>query len=454
MKTESADAGKRARRRRPRCVIVVENLPVPFDRRVWQEALALRDAGWSVSVICPRTERYPLAFENIDGIGVYRHSLPLEAKGKLAFLSEYAAALFHETRLLFKVFRERGFDVIQACNPPDLIFLAALPYVLIGKAFVFDHHDVCPELFAAKFNRKGFLHRALLWLERRTIALANMVISTNETFREIAIDRGGKSPEDVVTVYSVPDASRIRRVEPDESLRAGKRLILGYMGIIGVQDGLDHLVRAVDHLVNVRGITDVRTVVVGDGPALASVRALATELGLDEHILFTGYLSGEPLLKTLSAFDIGVIPDPYNEYNDKISMNKVFEYSALGIPFVSYDLSETRRLIGDAGVFAANRTPDGLGDAIARLTADDALRTAAGARALALAQERFSWKSEAAKYIDALELAFLASGAGRQAIADEYASAIRLRLGSRPGTLAPVALRMPIAGPAELPRGG
>lgn len=385
------------------CVIVVENLPVPFDRRVWQEALALRQAGWQVSVICPATERYPKRREDIDGIAIYRHPLPVEARGSAAFLVEYGAALFHEFRLLLKVWRERGFHVIQACNPPDLIFLVALPFKLFGKRFIFDHHDVNPELFEAKFGKRGLMHRLLVLCEKLTFKAADIVVSANDTFRDIAIKRGGKNPDVVVAVYSIPDKSRMRRVEPDVTLRRGKRFVLGYVGIISDQDGVDHFVRAVDHLVRTRGRTDFQAVVVGDGTALASVRALASELALDEHITFTGYLSGEALLRAVSTFDIGVIPDPVNEYNDKISMNKVFEYSALGIPSVAYPLYETRRLLGSAGVFASGSNPTDLADACWRVMEDDGLRDRSAAAARNLAATAFSWERESRKYIGAFE---------------------------------------------------
>jgi glycosyltransferase involved in cell wall biosynthesis len=396
------------------CVIVVENLPVPFDRRVWQEAQALRRAGWKVSVICPANERHPQAFETIDDIAIYRHPLPLEARGKFAFLLEYGAALFHEFRLLLKVARERGFHVIQACNPPDLIFLVALPFKLFGKRFVFDHHDVNPELFEAKFGRKGLLHRMLLLAERLTFASADLVISANDTYRDIAMSRGGKAPDDVVTVYSVPDKSRIRRVEADAGARKGKRFVLGYVGIIGDQDGVDHMVLAVEHLVRGKGYDDFHAVIVGDGPALTSARELAASRGLDDHITFTGYLGGEALLRQLSAFDIGIIPDPVNAYNDKISMNKVFEYSALGIPSVAYPLSETRRLLGDAGVFAAGSSPSDLAEACHWLLVDGALRERCGEAAARLAARSFSWDREAEKYVSAYEgLIGAAEGARR-----------------------------------------
>ena len=385
----------------PSCVIVVENLPVPFDRRVWQEANALRAAGWTVSVICPKSKQHSSSFEVIDGIEIFRHALPMEADRRFGFLAEYGAALFHEMRLLFKVWRRSGFDVIQGCNPPDLIFLVALPFKLLGKKYVFDHHDVCLELYEAKFGRRGFFYRMLCQAERLTFRCADLVISANETYRGLAISRGGKNPDDVVTVYSVPDRSRMRRVAEDPALRAGARLVLGYIGIISEQDGVDHLVRCIRYLTTEGRHTDIRAVVVGDGPSLAAVRALAVELGVDDRITFTGYLRGESLLAAISTFDIGIIPDPVNEYNDKISMNKLFEYSAFGIPSVSYPLTETRRLLGDAGTYAADATPEGLARACELLVVDDDLRRKRGAAAKALADATFDWDREATKFVEA-----------------------------------------------------
>jgi glycosyltransferase involved in cell wall biosynthesis len=383
------------------CVIIVENLPVPFDRRVWQEARALREAGWTVFVICPATRDYPALEETLDGVSIFRHPMPLEADGKLAYLVEYAAAIFHEFRLLVRIRRRTPISVIQGCNPPDLIFVAAAPFKLFGTRFVFDHHDICPELFAVKFSRKGLFYRALLVCEWFTFRLADHVISANETFRAIAIRRGGKKPEQVTAVYSIPDRSRMHRVAPNPLLRKGRRLVLGYVGIIGQQDGVDHLMYATRHLVNRLPPNELHTVVVGDGPSASRVRDLAHQLGIENEVTFTGYLRGNALLEALSTFDIGVIPDPANEYNDKISMNKVFEYTTLGIPTVAYRLTETMRLFGDAALYSPSDRPDGLADQIQRLVVDTNLRVMMAKRAHDRANELFDWATEARKYVEA-----------------------------------------------------
>jgi glycosyltransferase involved in cell wall biosynthesis len=385
------------------CVIVVENLPVPFDRRVWQEAQALNRAGWTVSVICPANANFPKRFEVIDDIAIYRHALPPEGRGALAYFREYSTALFHEFRLLIKVHRERGFSIIQACNPPDLIFLAALPFKLMGKRFIFDQHDVSPELFVVKFGAKGFLYRALIFFERMSYVTADYVITANATFKDIAVGRGGKAPSKVEVVYGAPDRKRIRRVEPEPGLHGGRKFVLGYLGIINEQDGVDHLVRAVAHLVKVNGFRDFRAVVVGSGPALELVRGLARSLEVEDFLSFPGYLNGETLLAYISAFDIGVIPDPLNEANDLMSMNKVFEYCALGIPSACYPLRETKRLLGEAGVYAPSPDPAGLAGACLSLMQDESLRARSAAAAAKLSAETFLWENEARKYVATYE---------------------------------------------------
>jgi glycosyltransferase involved in cell wall biosynthesis len=387
------------------CVIVVENLPVPFDRRVWQEARALKRAGWLVSVICPVNDAFPAKFEIIEGIAIYRHSLPPEGRRAPAYFREYAVALFHEFRLLIKVHSERGFSIIQACNPPDLIFLAAAPFRLIGKRFIFDQHDVTPELFIVKYGHKGFLYRALLFFERMSYAMADFVITANATFKDIAVRRGGKAPSLIEVVYGAPERKHIHRVAPEPGLNAGRKFVLGYIGIINEQDGVDHLVRAVAELVGVKGFRDFRAVIVGAGPALDSVRALAGTLGVEDYLLFAGYLSGDRLLSHISAFDIGIIPDPFNAANDLMSMNKVFEYCALGIPTACYPLTETKRLLGEAGAYAPTLDPAGLAEACLTLMRDEPLRRRCAAEAARLSAQAFVWENEARKLVEVYERA-------------------------------------------------
>jgi glycosyltransferase involved in cell wall biosynthesis len=382
-----------------RIVIIVENLPLPFDRRVWQEAQALVAEGWRVSVICPRSDRYPQPFQDLDGVSIYRHYLPLEASGTWGFILEYSFALLHELRLLTKIAAGRGFDVIQACNPPDLLFLPSIPFKLFGKRFVFDHHDSAPALYLIKFGRKDFIYSILRWAERVTFRWSDHVITCNESYRQHALEYGGRDPSDVTTVYSLPDTKRIRRVKPDLALRGSARIVLGYLGVIADQDGVDQLVHMVAELVKLDKADGVKAIVIGDGPALASVQQLSIDLGIEDYITFTGYMSGDSLLAALSTFDIGIIPDPVNAYNDKISMNKVFEYSVLGIPSIAYDLHETRQLLGDTAVYAEHPMPDSLAYACLELIENNARREQSGRQAKALADAKFDWNSEAKRYV-------------------------------------------------------
>jgi glycosyltransferase involved in cell wall biosynthesis len=400
----------------PKVLIIVENLTLPLDRRVWQEATTLRDAGYQVSVICPVGGRYTARYECLEGIHIYRHPLPLEASGALGYAVEYASALFHEFRLAIRVWNERGFDLIQACNPPDTIFMLAGFYKLFfGTPFVFDHHDINPELYQAKFGRRGFFHNLLIWLERQTFRTATVSIATNEPFKRIAIERGGMDPQKVFIVRSVPDLARFRRVAPDASLKRGRKHLAGYVGILGAQDGVDLLVRAMADIVHARGRDDVQCAIVGSGTELEPLKRLAVALKVEEHVTFTGFLSGEPLLAALSAFDMGVIPDPKNVYNDRISMNKVFEYMSLGIPFTAFDLDETRATAGDAALYARDNCPVDLAAKMLMLADDLRLRERMAAAGRHRVRSELSWERERASLLAAYETAL--AGRERSALA-------------------------------------
>ena len=387
--------------RQPSCLIIVENLAVPFDRRVWQEARALASAGWQVSVVCPKSALHPQAEEVIGGINIYRHPIPLEARGILGFFLEYASALYHEIRLTFRVYRRHGIDVIHACNPPDLIFLVALPYKLFGAKFVFDQHDICPELYIAKFNRRGVGHaitRICEWLSYR---VADLVITANESFKKLCASRNGKNLKDVVAIHSYPDFAKFTAVAAQPKAQCDFKLMIGYVGIIGSQDGVDTLVRAIDVLRTERGTAGFRCRIVGDGPSCASVKALALQLSLEDCVEFTGFLGGQELLSNLSGFDIGVIPDPKDCYTDNITMNKAFEYMFLGKPVVGFRLCETMKIVGDCGLFAEEETPEALAKSIAKLLDDPQLRKELGEAGRKRAREEFSWAADAQKLVDA-----------------------------------------------------
>ena len=390
----------------PGILIIVENLTVPLDRRVWQEARTLKEAGYTVSVVCPKGGKYTAPYELLEGIHVFRHPLPYEADGALGYALEYSWALAWEFALSVKAYFKVGFDAVQACNPPDLLFLiGGFWKYLFGKRFVFDHHDINPELFEAKFGKQGRFHRLLLWLEKLIFRTADVSIATNETFKDIAVRRGGMSPERVFVVRSIPDLTRFKRVAPKLELKNGRKSLIGYVGIMGAQDGVDLLIDAMDTLVNVNGRRDVQCAIVGSGTELPRLEAMVAEKNLADYVTFTGFLSGEPLLQAFSTFDIGVIPDPKNTYNDKISMNKVFEYMTLGIPFVGFDLIETRKASGEAALYAHDNNPADLAAKMARVLDDVDLRGALSEEGASRARALLKWETERARLLAAYELA-------------------------------------------------
>ncbi len=386
-----------------RVLIIVENLPCPFDRRVMQEARTLAAAGYLVSIICPKAPGYEEGFEQIDGIDIHRHALPREADGALGYALEYGVALFMEFWLSLKVLFGRGFDVIHACNPPDTIFIIGGFYKLFGKKFVFDHHDINPELYEAKFAKRGFGHRLLLALERMTFSTADMVISTNESYRNIALTRGGVSPRDVFVVRSGPDLSRMRQVPPNPALKKGRRQLVGYVGVMGKQEGIDLLLQAVQLIVRHLGRTDIHFGLVGGGTELAAMRQLAIDLGIAEYVTFTGRVPDAELLEMLCTADICVNPDRANAMNDRSTMNKVMEYMALGKPLVQFDLTEGRVSAGEASWYARPNDVADLAQKMVALLADERQRQHMSAVGRERVENQLSWQHEAPRLLAAYQ---------------------------------------------------
>lgn len=382
-------------------LIIVENLPLPFDRRVWQEAKTLRAAGATVSIICPTGKGYEARYEEIEGVHIHRHPLPLDAGGPLGYLLEYGAALFYETVLAWRIYFGRGFDVIQGCNPPDLICLVALPFKLLGVRYIFDHHDINPELYEAKFGKRGPFWRIMTLLEKLTFKVANVSIATNNSYRDIAISRGGMKPEDVFVVRSGPDLRRLRRVPPAERWRNGRRFMVGYVGVMGDQEGVDLLIDAADHLVRKLGRDDIQFVLVGSGPKTADLQKLTRSRGLADHITFTGRVPDQELFEILSTADIGVNPDRVNAMNDKSTMNKIMEYMALEKPIVQFDVTEGRYSAQSASLYARANDPIDLADKIVELIEDPDRRREMGAIGRRRIESDLSWDRQIAPLLAA-----------------------------------------------------
>lgn len=334
-------------------LIIVENLPVPFDKRVWKEACALCEAGYEVTVLSPQGKGFERRYEILEGIHVYRHPIPKERNSVIGYLWEYGSALFWESIYAWWVFLRRGFHVIQGCNPPDTIFLIALPFKMFGVKYIFDHHDANPELYFSKFGKKGIAYSLQLWLERLTFRFSDVVISTNESYRDLAIVRGGLRCENVFIVRNGPDWATFRPVAPNLDLKYGKPYLVGYVGTMSVQEGLDILLEVALYI-KALGRHDVHFSCVGGGPSLAELREMVREKGLEGMVNFTGRISDEELLAVLSTSDVCVNPDRPCEMNNISTMIKIMEYMALGKPIVQFDLKEGRISAGAASLYADN----------------------------------------------------------------------------------------------------
>ena len=393
-----------------RVLILVENLPSPFDRRVWQEATTLRDAGYQVSIICPTGKGYEKKFEAIDGIDIWRYRLPTEADGAAGYAIEYATALFWTFVLSWRVFFGRGFDVIHACNPPDLFFLIGGFFKLFGKRFLFDHHDANPELYEAKFGRRDFFYRLMLAVEKMTFRTADVSIATNQSYRRIAIERGGMEPERVFVVRSGPSLERLKVLPPDDSLKGGKRYLVGYVGVMGKQEGIDYLLKAAAHIVHDFKRTDVHFGLVGGGTSLDEMKALARDLGVADYVTFTGRVPDADLLAMLNTADVCVNPDVANDMNDISTMNKIMEYMALAKPIVQFDLTEGRFSAQQASLYARRNDAFDFAAKICELLDDPARRAAMGEFGRRRVENELEWRYEVPKLLAAYETLWARAG--------------------------------------------
>ncbi len=375
-----------------RVLIVVQNLPVPFDRRVWLEATTLTRAGYRVSVICPKAKGFNASRETLEDVDIYRYSLPIDAGSKLGFVLEFAWCFIATALLSVRVaLVGRGFDVLHVCNPPETYWLLGRFWRLFGVVFLFDHHDLSPEMYEAKFGAGGAVLKALLWMERRTLKQAQVVITTNQSHKSVAIERGGKDPDDIYIVRSGPQLARFRRYERDLAWRKGKRLQLVYLGEICKQDGVDHLIRAIKLLVDTHDFRDFHCVLVGGGPHQPAIKAYAGELGVDDFTTFTGRISDEQLCRVLSSADIAIDPDPKNAWTDKSTMNKIVEYMYFGLPIVCYDLTEAKVSAAEAALYVAANDEDALARGIVEIAGDPAARERMGRFGQARVRDALAW---------------------------------------------------------------
>ncbi|MCX6218957.1 glycosyltransferase family 4 protein [Spirosoma sp.] len=378
-------------------LIIVENLPVPFDRRVWQEATTLHEAGAEVSIICPRMKGYTTPFEQIDGIDIYRHPLPVEAKGALGYLVEYGTSIFWWYWYAFKIFAKKKFQVIHGCNPPDLIFTVALPFKLFGVKYVFDHHDINPEFYLAKFGKKDFFYQLMLLFERLTFMTANVSIATNESYKEIAVRRGKMQPENVTVVRSGPKLDRLKLGPGNVRYKNGRKYLLGYLGTISESEGIDLLLMAMQRLIAKR--QDVQLAIIGGGTGQAEMKELSEKLGLANYVDFYGRVSDELMVDVLNTADVCVNPDKPSEMNNLSTMNKIMEYMALKKPIVQFDLKEGRFSAQKASLYARPNDLDDFAEKIMYLLDHQDTRTNMGEFGYNRVVTELSWSHERGKLL-------------------------------------------------------
>ncbi len=386
-------------------LIIVENLPVPFDTRVWQEATTLAANGYTVSVICPTGKGCTAPEETLDGVHIFRHALPPEGNGALGYFREYSTALREELRLAKKIYREIGFDVIHGCNPPDDIYLVASRFRKYGVKYVFDHHDICPELFEAKFgSAKGLLYKSQVWLERQTYRHCTFAFVTNESYRKIAIERDGMPPEKVIVLRSGPRLERLRQLPPDPSIRRGYPFMVGYLGVIGQQEGIEYILQAAQYIKE--RDNNVFWGIVGGGPHVEALKKQASEMGLDDCVEFTGRVPDDKMLRYLNTADVCVNSDTYNAMNDKSTMNKILEYMALGKPIVQFDLTEGRYSAREASLYAERNNAADMAEKIRQLLADPPLRQRMGQYGRERIVNELSWDRTSRALLEGYEKFF------------------------------------------------
>ena len=384
-----------------RVLIIVQNLPVPFDRRVWLECQALVSAGYRVAVVCPKGSGDP-AYEVVDTVELHKYRMYAPGGSKLGFIAEYAYSFLATARLALKARRSGRFSVIQACNPPDIFWPIALLFrALDGTRFVFDHHDLCPELYESRFPGGPRLpYRVLRALERKTHRTADHVISTNESYRDIAISRSGKPASDVTVVRTGPDPERLRRGLADPAQRRGRRFLAAYIGVMGPQDGVDNVVRAADFVVHHLHRDDIAFTLIGSGDCFDELVALRDQLGLAGHVEFTGRAPDEVVTRVLSTADVGLSPDPKNALNDLSTMNKSMEYMAFELPVVAFDLWETRVSAGDAAVYVKPNDVREYAEAIVKLMDDEPKRARMGSLGRARVEQELAWCHQERAYVE------------------------------------------------------
>jgi len=403
-RTPEAPVRNQGRRGRRKVLILVQNLSVPFDRRVWLECQSLTAAGFQVAVVCPKAPGDP-TYARLDGVDLFKYPPYAPGGSGTSFVIEYVYSFFATLLLSLRASLRGRFDVVQSCNPPDLFWPIGLLFrVLHGSSFVFDHHDLCPELYESRFPEGNRLvYRALRFMERRTMRTADHVISTNDSYRQIVMERDAVAPSHATVVRTGPDLTRLRPTEPDPSLRRARPHLAAYLGVMGPQDGVDIVLHVADHVVHRLGRTDISFVLVGSGDCFDDLVTLNQRLDLTDFVSFTGRIPDDEVAAVLSTADVGISPDPKNPLNDVSTMNKTMEYMAFGLPVVAFDLRETRVSAGSAAVYAMPNDVDDLARVLLDLIDDESRRRSMGLTGRTRIEQELAWSHQAARYVAVYE---------------------------------------------------
>jgi glycosyltransferase involved in cell wall biosynthesis len=389
---------------RERVLIIVQNLPVPFDRRVWLECRTLTEAGYQVAVVCPKGPGDPV-YTVHEGVELYKYPPYASSGGSVSFFVEYLYSFLATLWLTARAARKGRFLAIQSCNPPDIFWPIGMLFRLVqGSRFVFDHHDLCPETYQSRFpDGSQVLYRALRFLERRTVRSADHVISTNGSYRQVIMKRHRVPSNQTTVVRTGPDSTRLKPVNPDPGLRRGRSYLVAYIGVMGPQDGVDIVLKLADIVVNQLHRKDISFTLIGSGDCFAELNEMRDRLRLADFVEFTGRVPDETVAAILSSADVGISPDPKNPLNDLSTMNKTMEYMAFALPVVAFDLRETRASAGDAGVYATPNDVDELATLLIDLIDDKPRRRAMGAAGRRRVEQELAWSHQAPHYLSVFE---------------------------------------------------
>lgn len=372
-------------------LFIVENQALPYDVRVWSEIQAVKELGYDVTAISPMNERAIKKYEIIDGVEIFRHPMPIEANTKAGFLFEYLNALFWELSLSVRIFLKKRFHIIHGANPPDHIFIISSFFKLFGTKYIFDHHDITPENYLAKFGRNDLFHKILLIMEKLTFKTANIVISTNESYKKIAINRGHKESNDVFVVRNGPDLSKVIFMDPNEKLKEKSDYLVAYLGVIGNQEGIDILLKTIHHIVYNKDIKNIRFMIIGTGPDWNNMVRLSKEMKIEEYVTFTGFIPYRDLYEILATADVCVNPEFKNEFTDKSTMIKIMDYMVFGNPIIQFETTEGKVTAGDAALYLKNNDEIEFAEAIINLLNDPEKRKKMGGIATKRIKEKLNW---------------------------------------------------------------